>query len=206
MLNSSHDLIYQILISFVLWVFIVTGFTGITLGIGLNFSSARTLRFLKTMNRWISMRNSLKPLEKSHDIDKVIYRHRRWFGAVFAISGAYTVLMLLFEVEFPYVVAALSKNTTPVIVELLVECLRWFLVLGGVLAVVIGILMLVSTYALPPFEARINRWYSLRKLGKGADEMHMTLDELAAAFPRTAGLLLAFGSAIVLIAAMIVWL
>ena len=103
-------------------------------------------------------------------------------------------------------ISALGRNTTPVIIELLVANTKWFLVLGGVLAFVVGITMFVSTYALPAFDARINRWYSSGKLGESADKMHLTLDNWAEAFPRTAGLLIAFGSTAVLIAAIIAWL
>lgn len=206
MLDVSSNLVSEILLSSILSIFIVTGFVGVALGIGLNISSARTLRFLKMFNHWTSARKSLKPVEIPRDIDKAIYRQRRWFGAAFAVGGAFTVFMVLFEVEFPYVVAALSKNTTPVIVEVLVESLKWFLILGGVLSVVVGMMMLVSTCTLPALEARFNRWYSTRKFAKGASEIRMTLDNWVEAFPRAAGVLLAIGSAIVLIAAMIVWL
>ena len=114
--------------------------------------------------------------------------------------------MLLFSIDFAAVISALGKNTAPVITELLVTNMKWFLVLGGVLAFVVGIMMFTSTYALPAFDARINRWYSSGKLGEGADKMHLTLDNWAEAFPRTVGLLIAFGSAAVLTAAIIAWL
>jgi hypothetical protein len=206
MLQDSYQIVNQLLITFALAVFIVTGFAGIALGVGLNVRSARVLGFLKGMNRWISLQDSLKPMEQPHDIDKAVYRHRRWFGATFAICGAYTVYMLLFSIDFTAVISALARNTTPVIMELAVSNMKWFLVLGGVLAFAVGIMMFVSTYALPAFDARFNRWYSSGKLGEGADKMHLTLDKWAEAFPRTVGLVIAFGSAAVLTAAIIAWL
>lgn len=205
-MQNSYQVINQILISFGLGIFIVTAFAGIALGIGLNVGSARMFGFMKAMNRWVSLRDTMKPMEKPHDIDKAIYRHRRLFGAAFAICGAYTVYMLLFSIDFTYVIAVLSKNSTPVIVELLINNMKWLLVLGGVLAVVIGIMMFTSTYALPAFEASFNRWYSSEKLGESVDKMHFPIDNWAEAFPRTVGLLIAFGSAAVLTAAMIAWL
>ena len=44
------------------------------------------------------------------------------------------------------------------------------------------------------------------RLGKGADTMHLTLDRWVGTYPRAAGGMLALGSAIVLIASMMVWL
>jgi hypothetical protein len=206
MWDGSGNLVNEILLSSVLSIFIFTGVVGVALGLGLNISSERTLRFLKTLNHWTSARKSLKPVEIPRDIDKAIYRQRRWFGAAFALGGGFTIFMLMFEVEFPYVVAALSRNTAPVIVEVLVESLKWFLVLGSILAVAIGVTMLASTCALPALEAHFNRWFSTRKFSKGASQMRMTLDNWVEAFPRTAGVMLVIGSMIVLIAAMIVWI
>ncbi len=74
------------------------------------------------------------------------------------------------------------------------------------LATIIGIMMFMPTYALPAFESHFNRWYSSEKLGESADKMHFALDNWAEAFPRTVGLLIAFGSAAVLTAALIAWM
>ena len=206
MLNTGDYLVDQLLIPFVLWFFIVTGVVGIALGVCLIVGSARTLRFLGTTNRWVSLRNVLKPMEAPHDIGKAVYEHRRWFGAAFAVGGAFAIFMLLAKVEVAAVVSALGRGATPALVAWIVESLRWILVAGGAVAVVIGVMLVFSTGALRAFEARVNRWYSPRQLGKGADTMHLTLDEWVETFPRTAGWMLALGAAIVLIASMIMWL
>ena len=206
MLHSGNYLVDQLLIPFVLLFFIVAGIVGIALGVCLIAGSARTLRFLGTTNRWVSLRNALKPMEEPHDIDKAVYGHRRWFGAAFAVGGAFAIFMLLARVEVAAVVSALGRNATPVIAAWIVESLRWILVGGGALAVVIGVMLVFSTGALRALEARVNRWYSPRQLGKGADTMHLTLDTWVETFPRTAGWMLALGASIVLIASMIVWL
>ena len=206
MLNSGDYLVDQLLIPFVLWFFIVTGAVGIALGVCLIVGSARTLRYLGDSNRWVSLRNGLKPMEEPHDIGKAVYGHRRWFGAVFAVGGAFAVFMLLARVEVAAVVSALGREATPGIAAWIVASLRWMLIAGGALAVVIGVMLVFSTDDLRVLEARVNRWYSPRRLGKDADRMHLTLDEWVETFPRTAGSMLALGAAIVLIASLIVWL
>ncbi len=206
MLHSTDYVTDQLLIPFVLWFFIVTGVVGIALGVCLILGSARTLRFLGTMNRWISLRTSLKPMELPHDIGKAVYGHGRWFGAAFAVGGAFAILVLLAKVKVAPIVAALGSTATPVFVAWIVESLKWILLAGGVLAVVIGVMLVFSTSALRAIETRVNRWYSSRKLGRGADSMYLTLDQWVGTFPRTAGWMLALGAAIVLIASIIVWL
>jgi len=206
MLHTGNYLVDQLLIPFVLWFFMVTGIVGIALGVGLIVSSARTLRFLGTMNRWVSLRSSLRPMEMPHDIGKAVYGHGRWFGGAFALGGAFVAFMLLARVELAAVVPALGRSAPPVIVDWIVESLKWMLVAGGALGVVIGAMLVFSSDALRALEARLNRWYSSRQMGKGADTMHLLLDQWVGTHPRSAGWLLALGAAIVSIASMIVWI
>lgn len=205
MLHTGNYLADQLLIPFVLWFFIVVAVVGIALGVCLIASSARTLRLLGTTNRWISLRTRFRPMEAPHDIGKAIYGHRRWFGAAFAVGGAFMMFMLLASVKGAAVVSALRMNVTPVIVAYIVESLRWILLAGGALAVVTGVMLVFSSDALRALEARTNRWYSASQLGKGADTMYLTLDQWVETFPRTAGWMLGLGAAIVLIASIIVW-
>ena len=202
---SGSEHLGEILITVAFWVCILAACTGIALGVGLNFSTARTLRFLKATNRWISVSKSLEPLETPRDVDNAIFKRRRASATVFIIGGIYTVFMLLFVVDFPHVVQALSGNANPVIVEILVESLRWFLLLSGVLALVVGVTMLVSENALPALQARLEHWYTADKISRKEGEMRMTLDNITAAYPRATGLVLILISAYALITAVIVW-
>jgi len=206
MLHTGNYLADQLLIPFVLWFFIVASLVGIALGVCLVADGARTLRLLGTMNRWISLRSSLKPMELPHDIGKAVYGHRRWFGIAFAVGGGFSIFMLLAYVEAAAVVSALDGDARPVAVSWIVESLRWILVAGGALAVVIGLMLAFSADALRALEARTNRWFSSRQFVKGADTMYLTLDQWVETHSRTAGWMIAAGSAIVLIASIIVWL
>ncbi|HKQ25306.1 MAG TPA: hypothetical protein VJT81_12760 [Burkholderiales bacterium] len=206
MLRTGDVLFDQLLIPFVLGIFIVAAIVGIALGAGLIIHSARTLRFLGTMNRWVSLRSNFKPMEIPRDIDKAVYGHGRWFGGAFALGGAFAVFMLLARIEVAALVPELGRGAPPVIVDWIVKSLRWTLVAGGALAVVIGAMLFFSPDTVRALEAHLNRWTSTRQLGKGADTMHLTLDRWVGSFPRAAGWTLALGSAIVLIATLIVWL
>ncbi len=206
MLHTGDVLVDQLLIPFALWIFIVAAIVGIALAVGLIINSVRTLRFLGTMNRWVSLRSNLKPMEIPRDIGKAVYGHGRWFGGAFALGGAFVAFMLLARVEVAAVVPELGRRAPPLIVDWIVESLRWLLVAGGALAVIIGVMLFFSPDAVRAVDARLNRWTSTRQLGKGVDTMHLTLDRWVGSFPRAAGWTLALGSAFVLIASTIVWL
>ncbi len=202
---SGSEHLGEILISVAFWVCILAACAGIALGIALNLNSAQTLRFLKSTNRWISLRKRLEPLAATHDVDKAIFKRRRSSAIVFIIGGIYTVVMLLYVVDFPHVVQALSTNADPVIVGILIDALRWFLLLSGVLALIVGVTMLASDKALPALQARLENWYTADRVSRATGEMNMTLDNITAAYPRATGLVLILISAYALISAVIVW-
>jgi hypothetical protein len=50
-----------------------------------------------------------------------------------------------------------------------------------------GVLLLFFPRAWHDVEGLANRWYSSRRITSGGDDMHLPLDQAAAAFPRAAG-------------------
>jgi hypothetical protein len=206
MLHFGDVLVDSILIPFLLAVFNFFGVVGIVLGLGLLFRTPQTLGFLHTLNRWTSVRTTLKPMEEPREFDWVVYRHRHVFGAVFAAAGIFVIFMLLAKMQFASLYMALSDNARSGVIEAIVDAVRWFLVAGGLLAVAVGISLIASSKLVPAMGARLNKWYSPRRLNKGEDKMYMTLDDWAAAHPRTMGGLLIAGSAIALVTATIVWI
>lgn len=66
----------------------------------------------------------------------------------------------------------------------LVESVRWVLIVGNLTAIVIGTILDLFPDALAALEARDDRWYSDRRLVKGADAMNLSLDNRVAAPPR----------------------
>ena len=205
-MHSNIYLVDHLLFPVVLWIFIVASIVGIALGVCLNIQSDRTMRFLGSMNRWISVRKSLKPMEEPHDIGEAVYRRRRWFGSAFAISGAFVIYMLLFKVRFASLAVTLSEDWSPVMVELIIDSLTSLLVAGGILALAIGVMLVFAPNALRALETRVDRWYSPRELGKGGVTMRLTLDQWVQAYPRISGALIALGSTLVLIAWLMVLL
>lgn len=164
---------------------------GIAVGFGLLFRTAATLRFLATMNRWISTRKSLKPLEIPRSIGSPTARKPRWNGLVLVIAGAF-VSVVLWQLDG----GKLASTTPPgaryaVIAGILFSAMRWFLVVGGLAVVAVGVMLLFFPAAYPAFEARANHWYSTRQALAGGDSMHMSLDRWVERFPRAAGLLIA---------------
>jgi hypothetical protein len=159
---------------------------GISVGLGLLLRSAATLRFFDTMNRWISTRQTLKPLEIPRYVGSPTARKRRWNSVVLLIAGAY-VAVALWQLDGAKTTALAYGARYAVAAEILVDTIRWCMVAGGLAAIAVGIMLLFFPRAYLAFESRANHWYSTRQAFTGGDTPHMTLDRWVAAYPRFSG-------------------
>ena len=172
---------------------------GISVGLGLLLRSAATLRFFDTMNRWVSTRRTLKPLEIPRYVGSPSARKPRWNGLVLVIAGAY-VVFVLWQVDGAKFAAALAQGGRyATVTEILMKAVRWIMVAGGLAAVAVGVMLLFFPGAYLAFEARANHWYSTRQAFTGSDAVHMTLDRWVAAYPRFSGALIACLSVVALL-------
>ncbi|HKB83826.1 MAG TPA: hypothetical protein VKD04_11555 [Burkholderiales bacterium] len=189
--HLNNYVIGEILIPVVFLFFLVSGVFGIAFGIGLIVARDRVIRLFGLMNRWVSVRKNLEPLEAQHYIEPFVHKYRRWFSAVFIIGGTFSIVMLAAKVDAVAVTSVFGSRRFSVIGPLVVQSLATFLIIGGVLAIGVGIILGFFPRALRALEMRTDRWYSSRQFAKGSDEMHMPLDRWFEASPRAAGWILA---------------
>lgn len=168
---------------------------GIVVGIGLVFGTASTLQFFHRVNRKVSMRQALKPMEIPRSLETPGARHPV-LGVLFLLGGAFVAFALLTQLDAAKTVAALGIKRNLLAAAIAVGTARWFLVAGAFLAIVSGVMMLFFPAAWQALERRSNKWYSTRQMMAGADEMHFGLDRLVEAFPRAAGTIIGAASLI----------
>ncbi len=188
---SNVDLIWQLLFQFFITVVLVFASIGCAVGVGLILSSARTLRFFHVMNRWISTRGALRPMEIPRDTDQFSHRRRRWVGGALIAGGIFSTIGLAAGVDAGAVGAAIAKGDMARLVAIVAGTLRWFLIVGSVAGVVIGGMLCFSPDALATLEKYANQWFSARRVLRGGDDMILTLDRLVEAHPRLSGWILA---------------
>lgn len=168
--------------------FIVAGITLLAIGISLIVCSAGTLRFFGRMNRWVSMRSASKPLEIPHDTRQAVQKYRYWFAAIFVAGGIFAVFGLLTQFDIRGVIRVFGLEfLRPDFAAWVVDSARWVLVAGNLIGIVVGLLLAFSPDTVVKLEARGSRWYSERKVTKGADTLNIKLDTWVAAHPRVAG-------------------
>ncbi len=190
---SPADVMWSQLIAPTLNAFALTGsLIGVLIGVGLLVGTESTLAFFRRMNRRISTRRALKPLEVQVDVEHG--RGNRLLGTAFLLGGGYASVVLLTQLDAAKAASALGFTSNPVTAQVLMETLRWFLIVGGTAAVVFGVMLLVFPRAWSALELRANRWYSTRRMYTSGDDMHLGLDRWVESAPRAAGMLIGVAS------------
>ena len=178
--------VYQILLTTLLAFLLAGSLLGIAVGAGLLARSARAQAFLGGLNRWVSMRRVLKPVELPRDTG----HGGRGLGAVLAVTGAYALFVLL-QIPVAKIAAAMRIGASSTLALIAVEATKWLLLVGCAASLAAGVLLLFFPQAWRAVEARANRWHSSRQFARqfavGGDDMHVPLDRLAQSYPRAVG-------------------
>ena len=187
----NNYVVDEILVPVVFLFFLVSGIFGVGFGISLVVFRGRVFRLFGPMNRWVSARKNLEPLEARHEIEPFVHKYRRWFSALFIIGGTFSIFMLAAKVDAAAVASAFGARRSSFIGPWVIQSLATFLIIGSLLAIATGIILGFFPRALAAVEMRTNRWVSSRQIAKGVDDMHMPLDRWFEASPRAAGSILA---------------
>lgn len=183
---SGQHLLTQLLVSAVVVFLFVVSLLGLGLGLGLLLRSAATLPFIALMNRWVSTRQALKPLEAPIRLAPTA-AGTRWFGLILIAVGAYAALVLVGSFDVPRLALLLKVDPRHSLASLALEVLKWLLVAGSIAAVATGLMLLFFPRAWRALEERANRWYSTAQLELAGDAVYMSLDRAVEAHPRAAG-------------------
>jgi hypothetical protein len=188
---SHYELIWRVLFQFCIAVVLVFASVGFAAGVGLIVASARTLRFFDVMNRWISTRGAFRTLDLPRSTEQFSHRNRRWVGGALIAGGLFAAIGLAAGVDAAAVGAAFAKRGMGLLATIIADTLRWFLIVGSVAGVLVGLMLAFSPDALARLEKHANRWFTARTALRGGDDMRLTLDKLVAVHPRPAGWILA---------------
>jgi hypothetical protein len=174
--------VYAILLTSLLIFLLAGSLLGIALGASLLARSTRAQAFLGGMNRWVSTRRMLRPVELPRETG----HGGRGLGLVLVVAGAYALTVLV-QIPVAKVAMAMRVGASSTLALIAIETLKWLLLAGCAASVVTGVMLLFFPHAWRAVEARANRWYSSRQLAVGGDDMHLPLDRLAQTHPRAAG-------------------
>jgi hypothetical protein len=173
---------------FIAAVFLLGGMLVFAVGAGLIVWNDGMQRIFARVNRWVSTRRIMRPLEIPHDSSGFVMRHRRLIAAFFIIGGCYSLVRLGFEYSERASVILLGLRGYPANYSgWLAESFRWLLLLGNAAAIVIGVQLAFFPQQFAAVEKWAGHWVSNRRIAKGADHMNTPLDNWVTAHSRLAG-------------------
>jgi hypothetical protein len=172
---------------------------GLVIGVMLLVDSARVLRWNSAMNRWVSTRQALRPLEEPHDIKRAVYRWHRAVGVVVFAGALYTLDVLCFHYQTGPLVRGFRDLGNPGLLAIVFDSARAILIAGNAAAVLAGLVLCFRPSLLKGVESSGDHVYSGRLATRPLEIMRYEPDRLVGARPRLAGVLLILGSLYVLV-------
>jgi glucan phosphoethanolaminetransferase (alkaline phosphatase superfamily) len=151
------------------------------------------------MNQWVSTRRSTRWLAIPHDSGPTVQRFRYLIGAVFIIAAAFSTYILIAQINVSMIAAVFGAEHSNTRVVWIIECIRWFLITGNIVAIAVGIMLIFFQNALHTIETHANQWYSIRKHNQKGDAMHMSFDNWVENNPGIMGWIIAIGAFIVVV-------
>lgn len=182
------------------FVFLLAGSAfALIVGLMLLFDSRRAFRLGEWLDRWVSTRAAMRPLEKQHSISRPLYRRHRVFGLLICAGALYALALL----GTPEGGAAMTKSLSGLgplrFASWISESLRIILLTGNAAALLFGLVFIVRPSSLRSLEAWADRSISGRKATKPLEEMRRPADQFARSHPRLVGAIVVVGSLYVLV-------
>jgi hypothetical protein len=194
-MGAYNNLMGHMLVQVLIVLFLVVAVSGLGVGVGLILSSQKTSALFHRLNRWVSTRHALKAVEVPRETDRLAHQYQRWLAGSFVVCGLIAIFGLVAAVDVTAISkVAVEKRFVPFF-SMVVDSVRWFLIVGSAAGVVVGAMLLFYPNAELTLERFANQWVSSRRVTRSGDDMHMTLDMLVEAHPRPAGWIIACTSA-----------
>lgn len=190
-MGAFASLLSHVVVQAMIVLFLIVAVSGLGVGIGLILSSQKTSQLFHRLNRWFSTRHALKAVEVPRETDRVAHKYQRWLAGGFVLGGLIAIFGLVAAVDVVALSKIVAEKRAAAFVAVILDCVRWFLIVGSAAGVVVGAMLLFYPDAEIKLEAFTNRWVSSRRVVRSWDDMHLTLDLLVEAHPAPAGWLLA---------------
>ncbi|MFH1045189.1 MAG: hypothetical protein V1796_09170 [Pseudomonadota bacterium] len=187
------SIIQDILLRFFLILFCVGSIAGVLLGAGMLLKPERIAFWNHYFSRWVSADEITEQLDRPRWIERYFYRHHRLVGALLLIGAIFVLYALLFNRNMRRISAVMTSGSWG-----LGDALVGMLLIGSVLAALVGVIVLTRPSLLREIEQSSNRWITTDAMVKFFDGMHYSFDQQLLRHRKTAGVLMIFGGLYIL--------
>lgn len=190
-LNHIDILLWRALAIFLL----IGALTGIALALLLIFKPQLMARVNHVANRWVSMRHISRWMDRTIRIEHWFYRHHRPMGLLLILGAGY--ILVYFGWRFDKAIALQSFSSyvpNKLLLGGLLQALVLFALIGGAVALLVGLAVWLRPSLLRGMEKESNQWVSSRRATKVMDVPHDQVDRFIERHARQVGWLLLLGS------------
>jgi hypothetical protein len=183
-----------------IFIFLVVGAAfALIAGLMLLFDSQRAFRIGDRLDRWVSTRAAVRPLEEFHSVSRPLYRMHRLVGALICAGALYALIVLGAPSGGAAITKTLSGIGSKYLVGWISDSLRYVLLAGNFGALLFGLVFILRPSALKSLEAWADRRISERKAIKPLEKMRLSADQFLRRHPQAVGVLVILGSLYVLL-------
>ena len=187
------SIIQEILLRFLLVLLCVGSLAGVLLGAGMLWKPERIAFWNQYFSRWVSADKVHEQLDRPRWIERYFYRHHRLVGVLLLIGAVFVVYVFLFSKNMRRISAVIASGSSG-----LWDALVGILLIGSVLAALVGGIVLVRPSLLREIEKSSNRWIATEGMVKLFDGMHYSFDQRLLRHRKTAGVLMIAGGVYIL--------
>lgn len=185
----------------ILWralaIFLLFGaLSGVLLGLLLIFKPQFLERINRVANRWVSTRHISRWLDRSVSIERWFHQHHRAVGVTIVLGSSYMLIYFWFLFDKAYTLQrwSLSGMLPAKLLDGLLDALVLASLVGGVVALIVGLFLLLRPSLLRGTEEEANQWVSSRRATKVLEVPHGEVDLFVARHAQRVGWLLLLGS------------
>lgn len=170
------------------------------LGLLLLLAPTAYLAISLRLNKWVSTRRSMRPMEIPRNQEALLYRHHRLFGLLIVTGAIYTLNYFLLDYDRQLAFNTLLKELKieAFTLDWALDAVMFFLMLGNVFVLIIGSVIFIRPSLLKGVEAWGNTWVSTRHTTRFLDNSYSGVDSVTARHPRFVGGFLLLGGLYVL--------
>jgi uncharacterized membrane protein YidH (DUF202 family) len=188
---NTADILWRALAVFLL----IGAAAGIAVSLMLIFKPHWVARVNRVTNRWVSMRRISYAVDRSVSVERWFYRHHRLLGLFIILGAGY--LLVYFGWRFDQNAALQTFGSylpNKQLMGALLQALVYFLLIGGAVALCVGLIVLLRPSLLKGVEAESNKWVSSRRATKVMDVQHGHVDLFVERHAQRVGCLLLVAS------------
>ena len=188
------NLVNEILVRSFLMLACAGSVVGLLIGVGLLFKPERIAALNQRLSHWVSTRKIEAHLDRPRWTERFFYRHHRVTGSVLLLGAIFILYTFMFRYNARKIPAFIAPGNW-----WLLDALAGMLLVGSVVAALVGIIMLTKPSLLRDIETSTNRWISTEGLMKFFHTMRHSSDQFILRHRKVAGALIIAGSVFILV-------